>query len=248
MRDPYLYSDCDVLKNKLDIKEAQVLDNAEVEFSCNALYEISINPLPGKYDFNHFCQFHARIFQDVYEWAGTPRTIPMEKSEEVLGHMSIEYALPENIETEAEKVLQRMNGRNWKNMSIEEQAVNLAKDMADLWKVHCFREGNTRTTVTFVCQFADEHDMPIVRKLFEEHSAYTRNALVAASAIFDDADFRKPEYLINIIEDGLRQGQSKRQQSMDEWENEIAKERANKIFDVKQGKETTKKLEGKRER
>ncbi|MDE7200323.1 MAG: hypothetical protein K2O91_00085 [Lachnospiraceae bacterium] len=48
--------------------------------------------------------------------------------------------------------------------------------------------------------------MPIDRKLFEENPIYTRNALVAASAVFKDADFRKPEYLVKIIRDGLERG------------------------------------------
>lgn len=152
---------------------------------------------------------HSYIFQDIYEWAGVPRTVPMEKSEAILGYMSIEYASPQNIKKQAEAVLTRMNGRKWGKMTIQEQVQNLAQDMADLWKVHCFREGNTRTTITFICQFADSHDMPIDRELFEENSAYTRIALVAASALFHDVDLRKPEYLINIVKDGLERGQVK---------------------------------------
>ncbi|MCL1885013.1 MAG: hypothetical protein FWF81_14805 [Defluviitaleaceae bacterium] len=60
------------------------------------------------------------------DWAGQPRTIPIEKQEAVLAYMSIEYAKPQEI--------------------------------------------------------------------------------VAASAIFHDADFRKPEYLIRIMTDSLEQG------------------------------------------
>ena len=46
------------------------------------------------------------------------------------------------------------------------------------------------------------------RELFEKHSAYTRNALVAASAVFKDgSDFRQSEYLYKIIKDSLEKGQ-----------------------------------------
>lgn len=230
MRDTYLYRECDVLKNKLGLRDSAKLDKAEVEFSCNALHEIARTPLPGRYDFKHYCEFHAYCFKDIYEWAGEPRTISMEKEEAILGYMSIEYAEPQNIRTEAEKVLMRMNERNWGEMTLTEQAENLSRDMADLWKVHCFREGNTRTTVTFVCQFADEHGMPIERELFERNAPYTRNALVAASAVFADADFRKPEFLINIIKDGLERGRAQerenKQNTMSGWMAEIAKRKA----------------------
>lgn len=225
MRDPYLYQECDVLKNKLGLRDSSELDKAEVEFSCNALHEIAKTPLPGQYDFEHYCEFHAYCFKDIYEWAGKPRTISIEKEEAILGYMSIEYAEPQNIRVETEKVLTRMNERKWEKMSLAEQAEKLSKDMADLWKIHCFREGNTRTTVTFVCQFADEHGMPIERELFKRNAPYTRNALVAASAVFADADFRKPEFLVNIVKDGLERGRvqerENKQNAMSGWMAEI---------------------------
>lgn len=130
----------------------------------------------------------------------------MEKEEALLGYMSIDYAEPHEIEKQTDAILKKMNSRNWLDMSLDEQAEKLAQDTADLWKIHCFREGNTRTTITFICQFADSHGMPIDRTLFEQNAIYTRNALVAACAIFKDGDFRKSEYLINIIKDGLKHG------------------------------------------
>ncbi len=208
MRDPYFYDDCDVLKNKMGIKDSAVLDLAEVEFACNAIHELAYAPLTGDYDFEHYCKMHFYIFRDLYDWAGIPRTVSMEKEEAILGYMSIEYAQPEEIAKQAEYVLERMNRRTWGKMDTSEQAEFLSQDMADLWKVHCFREGNTRVTITFVCQFADDHGMPIDRKLFEENAVYTRNALVAASAFFQNADFRKMEYLVKIVRDSLERGRT----------------------------------------
>ena len=40
-------------------------------------------------------------------------------------------------------------------------------------------EGNTRTTIRFCCQFADEHGFPIDRQLFVENGHFVRTALVA---------------------------------------------------------------------
>jgi cell filamentation protein len=206
MRDPYLYDDCDVLRNKLNIKDSSILDKAEVDISCNALHDISVSPIPGEYDFAHFCAFHRRIFGDVYAWAGTPRTIQIQKAEPVLGEMSIIYALPKAIEPSATRVLDHMLSINWSYLSLDEQAHALADCLTDLWQIHAFREGNTRTAVTFICQYADSIGLPLDRRLFERNSAYVRTALVAASAIFPDGDFRKPEYLRTIIKDGLKRG------------------------------------------
>jgi len=73
------------------------LDKAEVEFSCNAIHDLLIHPINGNFDFNHLCKFHERIFGDVYDWAGQPRTVPMEKQEAVLGYMSIEVYLNKTL-------------------------------------------------------------------------------------------------------------------------------------------------------
>lgn len=206
MRDPYFFDDCDILKNKLGIKDSDKLEQAEVEFSCARIHDLAYSPLLGNYDLAHYCKMHKYIFSDLYEWAGQLRTVSVEKEEALLGYMSIDYAEPHDIEKQTDAILKKMNSRNWLDMSLDEQAEKLAQDTADLWKIHCFREGNTRTTITFICQFADSHGMPIDRTLFEQNAIYTRNALVAACAIFKDGDFRKSEYLINIIKDGLKNG------------------------------------------
>ena len=206
MRDPYFFDDCDVLRNKLGIKDEETLERAEVDISCNAIYEISISPLDGSYDFKHLCAFHGYIFKDIYDWAGYQRTVSIEKAEALLGHMSIDYTSPNKIEIEANAVLTKMVNIDWASLTLDEQAVHLTECLSELWKIHPFREGNTRTTITFVCQFAESQGMVIDRKLFERNAAYTRNALVASSAVFADGDFRKMEYLYNIVKDGLKRG------------------------------------------
>ncbi len=79
--------------------------------------------------------------------------------------------------------------------------------MAELWKAHPFREGNTRTIVTFCAMFIEERGIYIDSELFKDNAEYMRDALVAASAIFSDlGDRRKPEYLYRIVGDALERG------------------------------------------
>ena len=54
MRDPYFFDDCDILKNKLGIKDEDRLDHAEVEFSCERIHDLARSMLPGNYDFAHY--------------------------------------------------------------------------------------------------------------------------------------------------------------------------------------------------
>lgn len=81
MNDPYCYENCEVLRNKLGIRNDEELSKAEVEFSCNAIHELGTTPLEGDYDFAHLCAIHNRMFRDIYEWAGKTRTVDMEKAE-----------------------------------------------------------------------------------------------------------------------------------------------------------------------
>ena len=89
-------------------------------------------------------------------------------------------------------------------MNDDEAAEAFADSMAALWKIHPFREGNTRTTVNFCCQYSDAVGLNIDRKLFEENSKYVRDALVAYNAVFTDlGDLSQKEHLIRIVRDGI---------------------------------------------
>ncbi len=204
MRDVYLYEDCGVLKNLLHIKDKTLLDEAEADYVTYRLKEIAINPLPGAYDYEHLLRMHKYIFQDIYEWAGQPRVLNIYKEEPVLGGLSIDYSDMLVISKDAEAVVTEMREKLWSNMTRHEAAIQFADSLAKLWRVHPFREGNTRTIVTFCCQYADEIGLNLNRELFENNAQYVRTALVAYNAVFDDlGDLSKKEYLIKIVEDAI---------------------------------------------
>ncbi|MBD5521951.1 MAG: hypothetical protein HDR03_12160 [Lachnospiraceae bacterium] len=204
MQDIYLYEDCSVLKNLLDIKDKTLLDDAEADYVTYRLKEIAINPLPGEYDYEHLLKVHKYIFQDIYEWAGQPRLLNIYKEEPVLGGISIDYSDMTAISKDTEDVLTEMRKKSWNNMIVHEAAIQFADSLAKLWRIHPFREGNTRTIVTFCCQYADEIGLNPNRELFENNAQYVRTALVAYNAVFDDmGDLSKKEYLINFVEDSI---------------------------------------------
>lgn len=204
MRDPYLYEDAEVLRNKLDIRQQELLDEAEADYVVFRLKDLALNPLPGDYHTVHFLKMHEFIFQDIFEWAGKPRTISIYKEEDVLGGQSIEYSDPFDIVKDLHHVLYDMRSKEWEKMSREQISCEFCDSLAKLWKIHPFREGNTRTTVTFCCQFADEMHFSINRKLLEDNAQYVRTALVAYNAYFSDgSDFSKKEYLERITYDAL---------------------------------------------
>lgn len=155
---------------------------------------------------------HYYIFQDIYEWAGKIRIINIEKSEPALGGISIEYSDCLDIVKDATFILDNMNHFTWEKISIEDVTEIFSRYLAELWKVHLYREGNTRTVITFCSQFIESKGFYIDSDLFKNHAQYMRTALVAASALFSDlGDKRKSEYLEKIVLDALERGQEMKQ-------------------------------------
>ena len=95
-----------------------------------------------------------------------------------------------------------MNSVKWEKLSIEETADKFAKIIAAIWQVHPFREGNTRTVITFATQFAEYHGFKMNKSLLKENSDYVRDSLVKAS----DGEYSEYNYLIRIIKDAIIRG------------------------------------------
>ena len=204
MRDPYLYENSQVLKNKLNIRIQEELDDAEADYVVYRLKDLAMNPMPGEYNTEHLFKMHHYVFQDLYDWAGEPRVIAIYKEEDILGGMSVEYSDPFDITKDMHFILADMRQKPWNEMGRKQAAVEFCDSLARLWKVHPFREGNTRTTITFCCQYADKIGLKINRELFEKNSRYVRTALVAYNAYFaDGSDFSKKEYLEKIVYDAM---------------------------------------------
>lgn len=52
---------------------------------------------------------------------------------------------------------------------------NAEAGFAAIWKVHGFREGNTRLAITFCCQFMEAQGIPINRTIFDKLVRFPNN-------------------------------------------------------------------------
>lgn len=210
MKDPYLYTNTEILINKFNIKNLSKLNSMEADFTSSRLKDIIQYGIEGNFDLKHLLKFHFTIFQDIYNWAGQVRTINIEKPEPALGGISIEYSDVTNIESDIIFILSKVESIKWNKLNMDEKSNLFSRLMADLWKVHPFREGNTRTIITFCCHYAENQGFPLDTDLLKDNSDYVRNALVAASAVFHDlGDKSNFEYLIKIITDAIEKGKNK---------------------------------------
>jgi len=150
--DPYTYENSTVLVNKLDLREQTELDAFEAEISSARAEE----PLPdGNLDFAHYKAVHHHLFQDVYEWAGNPRTVRIFKG-------GNPFCFPENIENQATKLFGELRAENFlRGRSAAIFADKAAHFLAELNVIHAFREGNGRSQLTFFALLADHAGHPI---------------------------------------------------------------------------------------
>ncbi len=221
MGDPYLYPDSEVLINLGGFHDKQELEDMEADYTTYRLSEVVFDDSVEQFNFEDLCTMHYRIFQDVYEWAGKPRIINIEKAEVVLGELSIEYSDCFDIAKDANQILKYMQNIDWKSEPFPIMVEKFSDCIAKLWRVHPFREGNTRTIITFVCMFIEAQGIYIASDLFKENASYMRDALVAANATFHDlGDLRKMEYLYRIVQDALEQGHKMKSDIIQKMEQE----------------------------
>jgi cell filamentation protein len=144
--DPYTYENSTVLVNKLDLREQGELDDFEAEITSAR----AAGPLPeGDLDFAHFCAIHHHLFQDVFEWAGTPRTVRISKQGNA-------FCFPEHIDAQATKLFSLLKAKKYlEKLPAKEFARSAAHFLAELNAIHAFREGNGRTQLTFFALLAD---------------------------------------------------------------------------------------------
>ena len=165
MNDPYVL-DNGVLKNKLGITDVDELRKAEADIGFLKL--INVDSIGGRIDEKLMKNLHRHIFVDIFDWAGEFRTVPLVKEEVVLPGYSIPYTDSKHIKKELTDRLKKMELVNWSELDISELSRRFAREIALLWKVHPFRDGNTRTTLSFAYIFAKEHGFPFDIETFTQ--------------------------------------------------------------------------------
>ena len=206
MKDPYI-DENGVLKNKLGITNDEELKEAEKDIAFVKL--IGVEELEKEtVNANLLKDIHKYLFNDIYDWAGEYRTVPIYKEEVVLPGLSLEYAQPKDIEKRLEQEFENLNSIEWSNKKIDELSLQLTKSLARIWRVHPFRDGNTRTILSFSYMFAKEHNFPFDIEIFAKklNRSYDNGKLNDTSirdrfvlACLDDKDYPEVKYLASTF-------------------------------------------------
>ena len=124
---------------------------------------------------------HKRLFEGIYSHAGRIRDYNISKQEWVLDGDTVIYGNAYNLRETLDYDLGLEKNFDYTGLSTKETIKHLARFISNLWQIHIFGEGNTRTTAVFLIKYLSKLGFNVTNDIFAEHSWYFRNALVRAN-------------------------------------------------------------------
>lgn len=126
---------------------------------------------------------HKRLFSGIFRKvkAGAFRDYNISKKEWALDGESVLYANADMIRQTLEYDFAQEKAFDYSRIPIEEKVRHLARFVANIWQVHPFGEGNTRTTAVFAIKYLNSLGFKVNNEPFDKNSWYFRNSLVRAN-------------------------------------------------------------------
>ena len=179
-------------------KESEEADKVAVRIT-EILSEKAFNFSPTE-----LLNIHKRLFKDIFDGAGVYRDYNFTKKEWVLNGDTVIYAPFDTIKETLEYDFDQEKNFLYKGLSLDESIKHLCKFTSNIWQVHPFCEGNTRTTAVFIIKYLRTFGFNINDEVFAENSWYFRNSLVRANYknfeknVFEDTSFLE-KFFYNLL-------------------------------------------------
>lgn len=150
--------------DKVAVKITEILSDNSFNFSPTELINI-----------------HQKLFKNVYFYAGKLRDYNFTKKEWVLNYDTVIYASYENIMDLLKYDFSEEKNFSYKDLSLDEAIEHICMFTSNIWQIHPFCEGNTRTVAVFMIKYLKTFGFNVNDEMFAKHSWYFRNALVRAN-------------------------------------------------------------------
>jgi len=182
--DPYTYPGTTILKNLLDLKNKRKLATLE-RLLTSARADQGFPE--GRLDYVHYKAIHRHLFQDIYPWAGEPRTVNITKG-------ASPFCRAEFIDGQMTKLLHQLAAENFlQGLAFPAVAKRAAHYIVELNAIHPFREGNGRTQHAFLALLLERAGHP------RDLSRLDPAALLQAAIDGFDGDERPMEKVIGAL-------------------------------------------------
>ena len=147
---------------------------------------------------------HKSLFEGILENAGKLRAYNFSKREWILNGKSVIYGDYRELENTLQFDFSIEKKFNYSKLNIDEIIDHLSIFISNLWQIHAFEEGNTRTTAVFIIKYLRTLGFNVTNNTFAKNAWYFRNSLVRANykdltqGIVEDRSFLKL-FLRNLL-------------------------------------------------
>lgn len=146
---------------------------------CELLESIGFTFSPFALQSIHERLFHGLMEEPFYE--RNFRDYNFSKREFVLARESVEYGNCARLQRDLEDSFAAFKPATYHREDVSPYCASMASFVAQIWQIHPFAEGNTRTVAVFLLKLLRSHGFKdVAGKLFESYSLHFRNALVRA--------------------------------------------------------------------
>lgn len=185
-----LYPGTEILRNRLDIRDAKRLEAAERYLVDRRLRE-GLPPDARNQTYAGFKAIHRHLFQDVYDWAGQERHY-------TTGRGQTPFAVPEYIAPWMEKRFALLKAENHLiGLKPADFAKRAAEHVNEINAAHPFIDGNGRTQRVWLRALADKAGLQLTL------TGKDREAWNAASKIGFERSDHKP--MADLLRDRLQE-------------------------------------------
>ena len=147
---------------------------------------------------------HRTLFQGVLKHPGELRPYNFAKSEWVLNGFSVTYGDYHVLEDTLKYDFEQEKKFNYQRIPTKTIVEHLAVFISNLWQIHAFEEGNTRTVAVFVIKYLRSLGFDVINDTFAKNAWYFRNALVRANYTnIPGGIYKDQSFLIKFLENML---------------------------------------------
>ena len=169
------YYETENVRNSADVDEKREADKVS-ERIANLLSEKAFSFNPAQ-----LVSIHRYLFQGIYKFAGRIRDYNITKKEWVLRGDTVYYEGSNMISAALSYDFEQEKAFDYSKVTLSEAVHHITKFCSDIWQIHPFGEGNTRTTAVFMIKYLRTLGFEVTNDLFAQNSWYFRNALVRAN-------------------------------------------------------------------
>lgn len=124
---------------------------------------------------------HGQLFKGLIKNAGQYRDYNISKNEWVLKGDTVRYAAWDTIKETVDYDFGTERDFSYRGLSMQGVADHIARFTSNIWQIHPFPEGNTRSTAVFIIKYLNSLGYKVNNEPFAKHSWYFRNSLVRAN-------------------------------------------------------------------